>query len=126
MATTSSANNPLASDTVKKDSTATHERRDMEQQKERLAYDFKEMLSSAEALLRSTATYTGAEIEEARSRLHQQLEAAREKSGEMTESVRDAGQRVAASADECVRKHPWTCIGAAFVLGMGVAQCMRR
>lgn len=109
-----------------KDDSASQERRDMQEQKEQLAYDFKEMLSSAEALLRSTAKYTGAEVEEARHRLQQQLAAARERSSEVKESVRDAGQRFASNADECVHKHPWTCIGAAFVIGMGVAQCMRR
>ena len=124
MATTSSSNSP--SDMDKKDSTAAPERRDVQEQKERLAYDFKEMLSSAEALMRSTAKYTGAEVEEARNRLQQQLEAARERSDEMKESVRDAGQRFATNADECVHRHPWTCIGAAFVIGMSVAHCMRR
>lgn len=115
-----------ASDTDKKNPTTSQERHDMREQKERLAYDFKEMLSSAEALLRSTAKYTGAEVEEARDRLQQQLEAARERSEQMTDSVREAGQRFATNADECVHKHPWTCIGAALVIGMGIAHCMRR
>lgn len=124
MVTTLPENN--ASDADKKDHAPSQERHDMQKQKERLAYDFKEMLSSAEALLRSTAKYTGAEVEEARHRLQEQLEAARERSEEMTDSVREAGQRFATSADECVHKHPWTCIGAALVIGMGIAHCMRR
>lgn len=124
MVTTSSGKKP--SDPDKKDNAVAQERHAMQEQKEQLAYDFKEMLASAEALLRSTAKYTGAEVEEARNRLQQQLEAARERSSEMTESVRDAGQCFAMNADKCVHKHPWACIGAAFAIGMGIAHCMRR
>lgn len=97
----------------------------MQESKERLAYDFKEMLSSADALLRSTAKYTGAEVEEARTRLQEQLDLARERSGDVKESIRDAGQLFATRTDECVHKHPWTCIGIAFVAGMVMAHCSR-
>lgn len=101
------------------------ERQEMRENKDRLAYDFKEMLSSAEALLRSTAKYTGAEVEEARERLQEQLDLARERSGDMKESIRDAGQMFATRTDECVHKHPWTCIGIAFVAGMIFTHCTR-
>lgn len=102
-----------------------HERRAVRENRERLAYDFREMVSSAEALLRSTAKYTGAEIDEARARLQEQLDMARERSGDMRETVRDTGQRLAAQADECVRSHPWQSVGAAFVAGMVFAHCTR-
>src|SRR5690625_3112853 len=70
-------------------SDADDERRAVREDRERLAYDFKEMLSSAEALLKSTAKYTGAEVEEARARLQDQLDLARARSGDLRESVRD-------------------------------------
>ncbi len=118
-----------SSDATKRTAASTHstdeERQEMRESKERLAYDFKEMLSSAEALLRSTAKYTGVEVEEARTRLQQQLDMARERSGDMAGSIKDAGQRFAAQTDECVHKHPWTCIGVAFVAGMVFAHCSR-
>ena len=114
-------------------SSADVERRNMSEDKERLsehkerlAYDFREMMSSAEALLRSTAKYTGAEVEEARNRLQQQVSAARDRSSEMNDSMREMKQRFASRTDECVHKHPWTCIGIAFVTGMVTAHCMRR
>ncbi|HLR78087.1 MAG TPA: DUF883 family protein [Burkholderiaceae bacterium] len=107
-------------------SDADAERRAMREDRERLAYDFREMVSSAEALLHSTAKYTGAEIEEARERLQQQLDFARERSGDLKESVRDAGQHFASKADECVRQHPWQSVGVAFVLGMLFAHCTGR
>lgn len=103
----------------------SREREEMLENKERLAYDFKEMLSSAEALLRSTAKYTGAEVEEARERLQAQLDMARNRSGDVKESIRDAGQQFATRADECVHKHPWQCIGIAFVAGMIFTHCTR-
>lgn len=132
MATNDTPNN--ADSTSKPDaeqntiSAASHsdqERQAMQESKERLAYDFKEMLSSADALLRSTAKYTGAEVEEARTRLQEQLDLARERSGDVKESIRDAGQLFATRTDECVHKHPWTCIGIAFVAGMVMAHCSR-
>lgn len=101
------------------------ERREMRESKEQLAYDFKEMLSSAEALLRSTAKYTGAEVEEARTRLQQQLDLARDRSGDIGDSIRDTSQRLVECADECVQKHPWRCIGIAFIAGMVFAHCSR-
>lgn len=104
---------------------ASQERSEMRENKERLAYDFKEMLSSAEALLRSTAKYTGAEIEDARERLQGQLDMARNRSGDVKESIRDAGQLFATRTDECVHKHPWQSIGIAFVAGMIFAHCTR-
>lgn len=104
---------------------SSQERNEMRENKERLAYDFKEMLSSAEALLRSTAKYTGAEVDEARERLQAQLDLARERSGDVKESIRDTGQLFATRADECVHKHPWQCIGIAFVAGMIFTHCTR-
>lgn len=101
------------------------ERNEMRESKERLAYDFKEMLSSAEALLRSTAKYTGAEVEEARERLQAQLDMARDRSGDVKESIRDAGQLFATRTDECVHKHPWQSIGIAFIAGMVFSHCTR-
>lgn len=106
-------------------SDARQERSEMRESKERLAYDFKEMLASAEALLRSTAKYTGAEVEEARERLQEQLDMARDRSGDVKESIRDAGQLFATRTDECVHKHPWQCIGIAFVAGMIFTHCTR-
>lgn len=124
MATNNPTNNAdSGTEDAKKIDTAADERREMRERKDQLAYDFQEMLSSADALLRSTAKYTGAEVEEARTRLQQQLDLAKERSGDMTESIRDAGQRFATRTDECVHKHPWTCIGVAFIAGMVMAHC---
>ncbi len=122
-----STNNPDTQDTTRSTygSHSDQERRQLHESKERLAYDFKEMLASAEALLRSTAKYTGAEVEEARARLQDQLDLARNRSGDVKESIRDAGQIFASRTDECVHKHPWQCIGIAFVTGMVFAHCTR-
>jgi|SRR5690554_4714219 len=102
------------------------ERRAMHDDRDRLVYDFKEMVSSAEALLRSTAKYTGAEVEDARERLQQQLDLARDRSGDVKETIRDAGQELMSRTDECVHKHPWQCIGIAFIAGMVFTHCTGR
>lgn len=102
------------------------ERDRMSEHREQLAYDFRELKASAEALLSSTRQYTGAEIQEARERLQEQLNAALHRSEEMGESVCDMKERLMERADECVHRHPWKCISVAFLLGLGTAHCMRR
>lgn len=107
-------------------SSSEAERRAMSHHRDQLAYDFREMVSSAEALLQSTASYTGAEIREARDRLQAQLHAARDRSEDMAGSMCEMQQDLMERANECVHRHPWKCIAVAFVAGMCTAHRMRR
>lgn len=101
------------------------ERQKMEQNKQRVAFDARELVSSAEAVLRSTADYSGAEIEEARMRLRQQLDMAQDWAGEWTDAARMKYQRAVEMTDERVHEKPWTFIGVAFAVGMVMGHCMR-
>ncbi|HEY9270968.1 MAG TPA: DUF883 family protein, partial [Achromobacter sp.] len=55
-----------------------HQRAEMALHRERVSDSFHELLAGTEDLLRSTATYTGSEIEAARARLKRQVAEARE------------------------------------------------
>lgn len=78
----------------------------------------RELLSGAEELLRTTASYSGAEIEAARSRLKGQLDAVREQTDWYEQLVSDNYRRISEATDKYVRNHAWQTIGAAAALGV--------
>jgi ElaB/YqjD/DUF883 family membrane-anchored ribosome-binding protein len=78
----------------------------------------RELLSGAEELLRTTASYSGAEIEAARSRLKGQLDAVREQTDWYEQLISDNYRRVSQATDKYVRNHAWQSIGAAAALGV--------
>ncbi|MBP6020274.1 MAG: DUF883 domain-containing protein [Burkholderiaceae bacterium] len=104
---------------------ADRERLKLALQKERLAFDTKELISSAEQMLRTTASYTGAEIDQARDRLRHQLTSAKDKAQDWNHSLKENVQGAATATEKCVRDRPWTFIGAAFVVGIGLAHLLR-
>ena len=59
-----------------------HQRAEMALHRDRVSDSLHELLAGTEDLLRSTASYTGSEIEAARARLTRQLAEARESAGE--------------------------------------------
>jgi ElaB/YqjD/DUF883 family membrane-anchored ribosome-binding protein len=90
------------------------QRRNLARQKEQVGFDLKDLLASTEALLRSTASYTGAEIDETRERLRSQIDKAREQAGVWNEAVKERGR----VTDTYVREHPWELLGLAAIAGI--------
>ncbi len=66
-----------------------HQRAEMALHRERVSDSFHELLAGTEDLLRSTATYTGSEIEAARARLKRQVAEARESAGDWEGAARE-------------------------------------
>lgn len=99
-------------------------RADMRKQKERVAYDTRELIASTEALLRSTASYTGAEIEAARENLRLQLEAAKEQTGRLNRVAAEKIGKASTIADEYAHNNPWRLLGAAAVVGAIAGFCL--
>lgn len=97
---------------------------EMYRQKDQVAFDLKELIASTQALLNSTASYTGAEIEEARGRLKSQLESAQEQAMRWNDLARETYRQASEATDEYVRTHPWPLLGAAAVLGIIAGQCL--
>ena len=100
-------------------------RADMAEHKERVVFDLKDLVASTEALLRSTASYTGAEIEEARNQLGRQLEVARDYAQDWNSTALDACRRACASAEERVRASPWAFLSGALAAGIVLGHCLR-
>jgi len=91
----------------------------------RIAQHFRELVASTEDLLRSTAEYTGDEVEAARSRLAEQLDIARGAVEEWEHSgLRERAAHWQEAADRCVHDHAWAAIGVAAGVGLVAGCCM--
>lgn len=99
-------------------------RQDIEEKRDEVAANLKELIASADDLLRTTASYSGAEIEAARERLSQQLERAKADAQDYRQSLKAGLQTVAQATDECVHKHAWTAVGVAAIFGLLVGKCL--
>ena len=88
----------------------------------RLADDFRAVVSDAEQLLRHAATQAGDGYNEARQRLEASLAAAREELGALQQSAADGARRAGRATDGYVRDHPWESIaigaGVGLLLGL--------
>jgi len=89
-----------------------------------VAASFNELIASAEELLRSTASYSGAEIEAARGRLKNQLELARQRAAGYENTLRDGYRMVSDAADKCVHEHAWKALGVAALAGLVMGKCL--
>ncbi len=94
-----------------------HQRAEMSLHRERVSDSFHELLAGTEDLLRSTASYTGSEIEAARAKLKRQLADARESAGDWEGAARERARRATAYADEYVHEHAWKSVGVAALVG---------
>ena len=89
----------------------------------RVSDSFQELLAGTEDLLRSTASYTGSEIEAARERLAPVAEA-RESAGEWETAARQRARRASVYADEVVHEHAWKSAGVAALVGVLLGCCL--
>ncbi|HUH88839.1 MAG TPA: DUF883 family protein [Pusillimonas sp.] len=92
--------------------------------RDEVASNMKDLLDSAEELLRSTASYSGAEIEAARDKLKGQLEQARLEAGNYRLRLKESYHAVSEAADECVHEHAWKAVCIAGVIGLLLGKCL--
>lgn len=104
--------------------TAEQYRADMDRQKDRVAFDMKELIAAIEELLRSTASYTGAEIEAARARLTEQLEIAKDDALRWKSLAREKVRHASECTDEYAHEHPWRLVGIAAAVGVIAGHCL--
>lgn len=91
---------------------------------EQAALDASDLISSAQDLLRSTANYSGAEIDAARDKLKRQVDAAKEQSGYYRRRAAQRYRQASQAADEYVGDHKWETIGAVAALGAIIGACL--
>ncbi len=92
--------------------------------RDRVSDSFQELLAGTEDLLRSTASYTGSEIEAARARLKRQLAEARDSAGDWEDQALDRARRAKAYADEYVHENAWKSVGVATLVGVLLGCCL--
>jgi len=83
----------------------------------------RELISGTEALLRSTASYGGSEIEAARDGLKRQLEAAREHAKGWERAAWDRARHASQAADEYVHENAWKSLVGAALIGVLAGVC---
>ncbi|OWT67928.1 MULTISPECIES: YqjD family protein [unclassified Achromobacter] len=92
--------------------------------KDKVAASFRELVAGTEDLLRSTASYTGEEVERSRKRLRQQLEVARGVAGEWEQTAAERARRASEVTDQYVHENAWKSIGVAALVGLLVGACL--
>jgi ElaB/YqjD/DUF883 family membrane-anchored ribosome-binding protein len=92
--------------------------------KDKVSSNLRELIAGTEELLRSTASYTGEEIEHARQRLKTQLDAARSTAGAWENNAAERYRRAAGYTDEYVHENAWKSIGVAALVGLLLGACL--
>jgi ElaB/YqjD/DUF883 family membrane-anchored ribosome-binding protein len=75
--------------------------------------DFQTLFADAEALLHSTVDVVGDQAKQARERLQESLNDAKERLADDIESLTDRGREAASAVDDFVHVRPWPVIGVA-------------
>ncbi len=91
---------------------------DLAESKSRLAADFKNLMTDAEELLRTTRNYSGEGFTQARAQFESRLNELR---GTMTDAqsyALDKYKLATESTDRYVRDNPWQAIGVAAAVGI--------
>ncbi|MYN11608.1 DUF883 family protein [Pusillimonas sp. TS35] len=92
-----------------------------ERHRRRMGRDIQKLIATSEDLLHTTASYSGAEVQQARHRLKQQLDAARDGIDDWRASASQAMHRGYDCTEEYVRGHPWQAAGLALGLAAIIA-----
>jgi len=92
----------------------------------RLADDFRAVVSDAEQLLRAAANQAGEGYAEARQRLETSLTTAREQLDAVEQQMVDGARRAGRATDGYVRSHPWESIAVGAGIGVLVGLLIGR
>lgn len=90
---------------------------DIADSKNKLAADFKNLVSDAEDMLKNTASQSGEGIAIARQRLQEKLGQMKDKLAEAQDYAVDKYKYAAGATDRYVRDNPWQAVGIAVAVG---------
>lgn len=88
------------------------------------ARTMRDLISGTEDLLRSTASYSGSEIESARDKLKMQLDAAREQAKGWERAAWERARVVSHATDEYVHENAWKSVAGAALIGLLAGMCI--
>lgn len=98
--------------------------RDMFHPSDSSTRSMRDLISGTEALLRSTASYSGSEIESARDKLKLQLDAAREQAKGWERAAWERAREVSHATDEYVHENAWKTVAGAALIGLLAGACL--
>jgi len=85
--------------------------------RDRITQNFRDLVNDAEALLKSTAAYTGEGYEAARARVASRIESARGAIYDLEGRALDRYKEASATTETYVRANPWQAVGIAVAVG---------
>ena len=91
---------------------------------ERVKTSLKDLIEGTEDLLRSTAAYSGSEVEAVRNRLKHQLESARRQFHQGERAAKRRYRQISHTTGDYVQSHPWTISGVAVAVGVLIGACL--
>ncbi len=99
---------------------------EFEQSREKIANNMRGLVEGAEALLRTTASYTGDEVEAARGKLNEQLSRAHSLYSDLESSAVDSYRNAATHTEAYVKANPWRSVGIAAGIGALISLLVAR
>lgn len=99
---------------------------EMTQTKEKLAADFRLVMSDIDALMNATANKAEGEITALRSRIYDRLDSAKERVVAAEHDAVEGAKRAAAATDSFVNGHPWQAVGVAAAVGVALGVLIGR
>ena len=88
------------------------------QARNQLASDFSALVSDAEALLKSTASYSGETVNDARARFQETLNQFKGRVADTQTAAMAKIDRAAVATDTYVHDNPWKVVGVAAAVGL--------
>jgi len=94
--------------------------------KDRLASDFRDVMTDVEALMTATTNKAEGEASELRARIRDRLEAAKHRVAEAQHEAVERARRAAEATDSFVHEHPWQAVGVAAAVGVAIGVLIAR
>jgi ElaB/YqjD/DUF883 family membrane-anchored ribosome-binding protein len=100
--------------------------REATQAKEKLAADFRAVMSDIDALMTATTNKADGEVKALRSRIVDRLDGAKEKVLDAQHEAVQRAKDAAIATDDYVHAKPWQAIGAAAAIGLALGVLIGR
>jgi ElaB/YqjD/DUF883 family membrane-anchored ribosome-binding protein len=94
--------------------------------KDKLAADFRDVMSDIDALLNTASTRTEVEATALRERIVERLEAAKGRVADAQHEAIERAKRAAETTDHYVHDHPWQAVGVAAAVGLAIGVLIGR
>ena len=94
--------------------------------KDKLAADFREVMSDIDALLSATTNKAEGEVTLLRERIVDRLDAAKARVLDAQHEAADRARHAADATDHYVHDHPWQAVGVAAAIGIAIGVLIGR